>query len=208
MKKTGIRHQASGPSSKSRAFFAGAWRLRAGASRGFTVLFATLVAALLLGVGLAIFDIIFKEVSFATVVRDSNYAIYAADTGAECALYWNRKCGTAGVCGGSQGESAFPTSTNSIPLANNSKVMCDGQDISRPVGSGGWTLNLADAKNATTTFTITLNADQSLPYCSVVQVGKNTGLNGSQHTTILSRGYNTCDQNNPNRIERAYIINQ
>jgi hypothetical protein len=57
--------------------------------RGFTLLLATLMASLLLTIGAAIFSIVKKEVILSSIGRDSQFAFYAADTAAECALYWD-----------------------------------------------------------------------------------------------------------------------
>src|SRR3989339_699999 len=59
--------------------------------RGFTIFFATLVASLALAIGLGIYDVVVRQLSLSTTVSQSQYAIYAADSGAECALYWDSK---------------------------------------------------------------------------------------------------------------------
>ena len=59
--------------------------------RGFTLLLATIIASLLLAVGAAMFGIIKKQVILSSVGRDSQFAFYAADTAAECALYWDMR---------------------------------------------------------------------------------------------------------------------
>lgn len=59
------------------------------AQRGFTLLLATLMSALLLLLGAAIFSLIKKEIILSSLGRDSQLAFYAADTAAECALYWD-----------------------------------------------------------------------------------------------------------------------
>lgn len=56
---------------------------------GFALLFAILTASLILTVGLAIFNITLKEFVLSSQIRDSQFAFYAADTGLECALYWD-----------------------------------------------------------------------------------------------------------------------
>lgn len=56
--------------------------------RGFTLLFAMLIGSLLLAIGLSIFSLVFRELGLATITRDSSTALFAADAGAECALYW------------------------------------------------------------------------------------------------------------------------
>lgn len=58
-------------------------------SAGFTLLLAALVASLVLSLGIAIFSIAQKSVTLSTLGRDSQFAFYAADTAAECALYWD-----------------------------------------------------------------------------------------------------------------------
>ena len=55
--------------------------------RGFTVLMAALVASIVLSLGLSIFSLARKSITLSSLGRESQFAFYAADTGAECALY-------------------------------------------------------------------------------------------------------------------------
>ncbi|HWO07322.1 MAG TPA: hypothetical protein VNM40_01925 [Candidatus Paceibacterota bacterium] len=57
--------------------------------RGFTILLAALVASLVLSLGISVFAIAQKQLILASTGRNSQYAFYAADTAAECALYWD-----------------------------------------------------------------------------------------------------------------------
>lgn len=57
--------------------------------QGFTILFSALVASLVLTLGISIFSVAQKQVILSSLGRSSQYAFYAADTGAECALYWD-----------------------------------------------------------------------------------------------------------------------
>lgn len=57
--------------------------------RGFTLLIAALVASIVLALGASIFALAQKEVTLSSIGRDSQFAFYAADTAAECALYWD-----------------------------------------------------------------------------------------------------------------------
>lgn len=57
--------------------------------RGFTLLLASLVSSVVLTLGISIFQIAYKQVILSSTGRDSQFAFYAADTGAECALYWD-----------------------------------------------------------------------------------------------------------------------
>lgn len=83
-------------------------------SRGFTLLLAALAASIALTLGTSIFNISTKQVKLSGIGRDSHIAFYAADTAAECALYWDMRFGY------------FGTSTPPNPPAT---YVCDGQQI-------------------------------------------------------------------------------
>ncbi len=148
-------------------------------NKGFTLFIAVVITATLLLVSMGIASITIKESFLASSSRESQYAFYAADTGAECAIYWDVKNGT--------GLSAFATSTTSI-------INCN-QDINNspnptPTTVGG---------NSESNFSVTFNPE---PYCAKVKVTKN-----EDNTTIIeSLGYNTCDASNSRRVERAVRV--
>ncbi len=173
-------------------------RAMGAAPKGFTILFASLVASLLLAVGLVIFDITYKEVLFSTVARDSDFAIYAADSGLECALYWDaRYAGSANYGSGS----VFATSTNSSPPQ--SGVVCNSQDIAAAgVAAHTWP-QTATPTSAITAFSISFSPQ---PYCVSVVVSK-TSSGGVISTSITATGFNTCVAGAPNRIERTLQAN-
>ena len=86
-------------------------------NEGFTLLVAVLVSGVLLAIGLAIFNITIKELLLSSSGRDSQFAFYSADSGTECALYWDQKGG------------GFSTSTASA-------ISCNGTNISNVGGVG------------------------------------------------------------------------
>src|SRR3989344_4229619 len=57
--------------------------------RGFTLLFAMIISSIVLSIGLGIFNIALKELVLSSAARESQFAFFAADTGTECALYWD-----------------------------------------------------------------------------------------------------------------------
>lgn len=57
--------------------------------RGYTLLFAVLVSSVVLSIGISILNISKKEFLLASSARESTTAFYAADSGLECAMYWN-----------------------------------------------------------------------------------------------------------------------
>lgn len=164
--------------------------------RGFTIFFAMLVGGLALSVGIAIYDLAVRELDLSGTATQSQYAIYAADTGAECALYWDFKCSLGACTTNGAANSAFATSTQMVSPV--SGVMCHGQDI-----AAAWTAAeypQATAVAATTTFTVTFTPQ---PYCVIVTVAK---YGSPTKTTITSRGYNTCQAGGVARLERALQI--
>lgn len=136
---------------------------------GFAILYSVLVSSILLAIGLAIFNITIKELLFSSLGRESQFAFYSADTGIECALYWDFT------------SNAFATSTSS-------SIECAGIIIPNMGGNG---------YDVPSIFTLNLSPE---PYCSIVSVTKKES---PFKTIIESRGYNTCDTNNPRRVERA-----
>lgn len=146
---------------------------------GFTLFVAVIITATLLLVSMGLASLTVKENFLTSSSRESQYAFYAADTGAECAIYWDVKNGT--------GLSAFATSTGSTIYCNK-----DANNPSNPTPStvGG---------NTVSTFTMTFRPD---PYCAIVTVTK-----AADNTTkIESLGYNTCDPANSRRVERAVRV--
>lgn len=173
--------------------------------KGFTIFFAMLVGSLALSVGFAIYDLTVREIDLSAAASQSQYAIYVADTGAECALYWDSK---APALNGA--TSIFGTST---AASWGTAANCNGQNIvtngtppvpiaALPTGWSAWA-TAKTATAATTTFTLTLLPAQ--PYCAVVDVGKAT-VGGILYTTIISKGYNNCSTVGPARLERTLRV--
>ena len=141
-----------------------------------------LVGALALSIGLAIYDLTVRELDLSATATQSQYAIYAADSGAECALYWDNKYGGQG--------SAFGTSSGGVW---GSGVVCNGQTV-----SSSWTIE-SNASAATTTFSLTLAPQSS---CVTVTLAKS---GNPPQTTVTSYGRNTCATGTA-RIERALQV--
>ena len=56
--------------------------------KGFTLLYALLVISVVLMVTASIFSILLKEMRISSFGKASQIAYYAAESGAECAVYW------------------------------------------------------------------------------------------------------------------------
>lgn len=153
-------------------------------NRGFTIFFAVLVGGLALSVGIAIYDLTVRELTLSSTVTQSQYALFAADSGAECALYWDGKYGGS--------NSAFATSSLYTP---SSSVVCNNQTISTTPSDSSSTA-------ATTTFSLSFSPQ---PYCATVTVAKYS-ISGTPFTTVVSQGFNTCVAGAPLRLERALQV--
>ncbi len=167
------------------------------------MLFAVLVSSVLLTVGVSIFNLTLKELVLSSSGRESQFAFYAADTGIECAIYWDFKSANPGIM--------FATSTASVAAWRNDLIdahtpapACVGTNL---VASFK-TVTASTPTSATTRFQLTIptkdpqGADAS--YCAIVDVAKSDALTS---TLIESRGYNTaCDSSDPSRIERGLKV--
>jgi hypothetical protein len=151
-----------------------------GHSAGFTLLYAVLVGGLLAMIGAAIFNLAIKEISLSITSRESEVAFYAADTGTECAIYWDLK--SSNLFG------AFSTSSASQIKCNNQTFTVGGGGVSKP----------------SSTFQIFLNTSPYDPCVTIVVTKEYIG--GIFRTRIESHGYNTCDTSNPRRVERAIRV--
>ncbi len=152
------------------------------------MLFAVLVSSVLLSIGLSIFNLTVKELVLSSSGRESQFSFYSADTGAECAIYWDFK-----------GTDIFATSSNSrTPSPSNPD--CVGSLINiEPF--------IYVPSSATTQFTLDIPSG-SPEYCTIVTIKKWSDNPPIINTEIDSRGYNTkcSDTTNPNRVERALKV--
>ncbi len=150
------------------------------------MLLAALVASLLSALGLAMFGIAQKEVVLSALGRDSQLAFYAADTGAECALFWDFK------------YQAFATS--SVYTSTSTPATCaeqDLQDFPTPWENGfpDGVAGLGGSDQTTFWF-------EPDGYCVYVTVTKR---DTAPFTVVEALGYSRpCDQpDHPRRLERA-----
>jgi Tfp pilus assembly protein PilX len=145
---------------------------------GFTLLIAALVASVVLALGTSIFELAQKEVLLSSIGRDSQFAFYAADTAAECALYWDFR------------YNYFATSSPTTGPAQN--PTCDGQPLNSSANNKGQTVtgNRASGDYTITSSIMDLFTDTTNNggYCAQVSVEKCNG-------TIAADG--TCTDSNP-----------
>jgi Tfp pilus assembly protein PilX len=147
--------------------------------KGIAIYISVTITAALVLVSFAILNLAIKQIGISSAGRDSQAAFYAADSGIECALFWDLKNSTV------PGVSAFATSS---PLQT---ISCNNQIITVSRNGASSTFNYSFTPN---------------PYCVSVTVAKD--YVGEQPTTLIeSRGYNSCIAGNSRRVERAVLVN-
>jgi Tfp pilus assembly protein PilX len=142
--------------------------------KGIALLITIILTGTLLLVATSIMNTAVKQAFLSDAGRQSQYAFYAADSGAECALYWDV-----------QNPSGFSAFNSSTPI-----------ECNRDAANQANHFTVGEVNPSR--FTITFLPDT---YCAKVTVTKSGNT-----TTIESSGYNTCDENDPRRVERAVRI--
>ena len=168
-----------------------------GSKKGFTILYAVLIASLLLSIGVGIYNISIKDLLLSSSASASQIAVFASDSGLECALFWDLR-------GGVGASSIFATSSASTIYSG--VADCGNNDIVSGVGIGdapsvsAWTTDTPARTGNTATTIFTMSLENSA--CSQVSISKDSS-SGTLHTIVDARGYNTCDTTNPRRVERG-----
>lgn len=185
------------------------------ASRGVTLFYAILIGSIILLIGASMLNLALKEFLLSASVRESEYAFFAADSGSECALYWDLH----GYVSGSVVSPVFQITNTADtanqyyvnPAYNNVYVRCNGGTVTWGYAPEGMAEVAVGLRGATTTFSYDIGASGQPHYCTVVRVIKNIVYNNTTHddevwTTIDARGYNfSCSDTSVNtrNVERA-----
>lgn len=155
------------------------------AKKGFAMLFSVLISSMLVVIGLSIFNITLKELTISTSGRESQIAFYAANSGMECALYWDLK------------QNAFATSTddyNNRIVAENIIANCNGVPVNSAPSMSG-----SEAVTSASNIQVT-DANGS---CFDITISKTPDVSaGKMTTTIESQGKNICGTSG-RRVERG-----
>ncbi len=160
---------------------------------GFTLVLALFLSTIVLTITLSMMQILYKQLTLSTADRESQIAFFAADSGMECAYYWDFRADLLG----STTQSLFQSVTPLATLAPS----CGGQNIfttpgptSEPAFS---TTTSTLAEDITTFYMTNINGTQACTYV-IVRKNKSTAT-----TTIESHGQNRCILGDPRRVERA-----
>jgi hypothetical protein len=180
-------------------------------SKGFTVLFASLIGALVLSIGLAILNITLKQNTLSSAGRKTQQSFYAADAGVECALFLDRGEGQQSCRLGYFGTPSTTGAGTFVSSICGNLTAADDTGRTHECLGRTFTINHGSAGSVIVdTFEVTGDATYDEDICFSVSVIKSLLPNDDGvlelTTTFESRGYNTCDTNSPNRFERAIRV--
>ncbi|MFM7088299.1 MAG: pilus assembly PilX N-terminal domain-containing protein, partial [Candidatus Paceibacterota bacterium] len=156
---------------------------------GFVMLFAVVLTSIIMAIALGLAEMSLRAVSFSSTGPQSNEAFFAADTGAECALYYDLR-GTKSFFG------VDPASIDSLVAVATPNCAGTALDLYQGTDIGPWIFYLP-------------NLGASRKSCARVTVTKSTS---SDTTSIVSEGYNIgegtdCASTSTRRVERRLEVN-
>jgi hypothetical protein len=199
--------------------------------RGVVLLITVVVASIVLTVGVGILNVILKEVILSSLNKGGRVAFFAADSGIECAMYWDtidKVATSTHFKVGGYTDSFFPygaTTTGNFNGGNapipagtwSSKGFCQNQtaqqvfvdnfgpaDVSS--WAGGSTMAVQNVSVVTTKFLLyTTGVVNSSKPCALVQVVKTIDGENVQ-TQIISEGFSSCTSSDIRRSTRGVNV--
>ncbi len=174
------------------------YQIKSKNKKGYTLLFAVLTAALVLGVAAFILGIARKQYILSSTSRDSAFAFYAADSGIECVA--NQKDILSADTEGSYNINCSRNVVENISFTENGNVR-----------TAIFTLGFAKPESNPTNQSLNVRDRWG---CAEVTITHKT--NGSKSITeTVSRGYNICTYDNEQKtfspdnssrtVERALV---
>lgn len=151
--------------------------------KGFVALFAVLLTSVVLAMAVGIASISLKEIVLSASASDGSRAFYAADSGIECALFWER------------------SDTSLTPPYLNDIMICNGNPVSGlpPVGT-------SDFNEYYEGMEVPFGENNEL--CARITIGREEIGGASYNTLIEVRGSSVAcsDDSNPKKVERTIRV--
>lgn len=157
--------------------------------QGISLIIAVLIVGIVTYISVAVSNVAFTELRLTGLAERSQYAFYAANSGIECAFYWDLQ------------EDAFPTpdagdesnddDTGSITCNNNTTVQNVQEGFSCDANNDG-TDNTCDRATIRVSDLIDTTGSASSNACVTVTVTEEKQDDGSIFTAYRARGRNSC----------------
>lgn len=178
--------------------------------RGMVLIVAMIISAIVLLLGINMSNIAMKEIYLTSFSKESQTALFMADSMLECVLYWDvvNTSGDATLPAGvdSDGKYYFPP-----PLgggASTQSISCLESSI-----LGSSQIQSTGGNPSVSTFGILPKAgggvNEGPSYkqpCAQVTITKTDISPTEVQTVVQAQGYNTCDNTNPRRTQRGLEV--
>lgn len=158
------------------AYYSGNNMKKINFKKGYAILFTLVIVSIITSISIGISNVVYKQLLLASVASDSQTAFYAADTGAECALYASEILGLATIVG-----SLNPYFNCGVDEAGQPYIVTVTIDPT----------NIYHLDTAATNLS-----------CYKALVDKNSPT----VTNIEIKGYNTCNSSDLRQVERGIRI--
>ncbi len=148
-------------------------------NKGFTLLLAVLITSIVMAISFGFSAFIIRELHISAIGRESMKALFASDSGAECAFYWEFK------------SNAFATTSDF------STITC-----------AGWTINLTPKAKWEANQPISFASKFNNGSCAFIKIDKKTYY-PTFRIESFGRNIGDeidCSSNSPNRVERTLRI--
>src|SRR3989344_4338164 len=166
-------------------------------TKGFTLIFAILVSSLLVAIGVAISNVALKQLEISILTRESRIAFSAADSGAECVIYWDVQVSDRGFSFASP-DNRDPENTASVSCGHSVSVSNPELHTSSDGGIEYYVTTMVIYYGDTT--------DAIPDPCAVVSIKKTASIVGKTNI-IDSYGINDCSSTfNKHRVERSLRV--
>ena len=180
-------------------------------NEGFALLIGVLMAGILITISYSLFAITLNQATLAIAGKDSQMAFYAADTGLECALYSDYKIEKSFIK--VSVDNSGVVSLDVPEAQTNPPRKCNGDLVAVAVQPKEASIKDVNREIKTpasgvyvSSFTVKSAKDKSCAAVKVYKYVEKVGDSDILKTKIESRGYNTCNANDPQRLERGLEV--
>jgi hypothetical protein len=175
-------------------------------NKAFVLLFTLLISSILLATGLGISRLVVRQITLASLGRESQVALFAADSGIECALHWELS-GKFDLAEPSEDRTIF---CNGLRIADGSQNVITSSSYGAECDAlGAPPQNNTINGGSKSCFNFSVSPPGSNPPnnqpCVYVVVDKSNLVAGGT-TEITANGYNRCNLDLPNTLQRTLQI--
>lgn len=131
---------------------------------GFTLFISLIIASVIMIIGVSLHNLVVKELLFSFSGRESEKAFFAADSGIECGLYWDKN-----------------GNFNVSPYTIN----CAGLEITNPMNASSTTFDLNFLNGACSRVIVEKGIPEILPYTTrITSRGYNVSCNDASSRRV------------------------